>query len=80
MASKCFLNRFVTIPVAPIITGIIIINQRINRYLLTCRFNSENAYYKASTKTQIQRKNSTNTQNKHYNKQTKENNITGKNI
>jgi hypothetical protein len=41
------------------------INQSINQYLLTCTLNSKSAYYKASTKTQIQHKNSTHTQNKH---------------
>jgi hypothetical protein len=36
-----------------------------------CRLNRRNAYYKASTETQIQHKNSTNTQNKKTNKQKK---------
>jgi hypothetical protein len=44
----------------------------INRYLLTCRLNSKNAYYKASTKTQIQHKNNTNNTKQTLNKQTKE--------
>jgi hypothetical protein len=47
------------------------INQSINRYLLTCKLNSKNAYYKASTKKKHKYKNSTNTQNtKQTNKQT----------
>ena len=33
-----------------------------NGYLLTCKFNSIGIYYKASTKTQTQLKNRTNTQ------------------
>ena len=35
---------------------------QVNGYVLTCRLNSSNAYYKASTKTKIKHKNSTNTQ------------------
>jgi hypothetical protein len=45
--------------------GVIIINQ----YLLTCKLNSKDAYYKASTKKHTKYKNSTNTQT--LNKQTK---------
>jgi len=51
---------------AQVESGIII---QFNRRLATCRPNSTNAYYKASTKTQIQHKNSTNAQNKTLNKQ-----------
>jgi hypothetical protein len=43
------------------------INQSVNRYLLTCRLNSKSAYYKASTKTQIQHKNRTDTHNNNNN-------------
>jgi hypothetical protein len=45
------------------------INQSINQYLLTCKLNSKNAYYKASAKKK-KHKNSTNTQtlNKQANK------------
>jgi hypothetical protein len=46
--------------------------------LLTCRLNSTSAYYKASTKTKIQHKNSTNTQ-KQNTKQTQKN-MTEKNV
>ena len=35
---------------------------KFNGYLLTCRLNSTSVYYKASAKTQIKHKNSTNTQ------------------
>jgi hypothetical protein len=45
---------------------------RFNGYLLTCRLNSTSGNYKASTKTQIKYKNSTNTQ-KQNTQQTKQN-------
>jgi hypothetical protein len=46
-------------------------------YLLTCRLNSRSANYKASTKTEIKHKNSTNTQ-KQNTKQAKQNNTAEK--
>jgi hypothetical protein len=48
-----------------IIIIILLLLIQFNRYLLTCRLNSTSPYYKASTKTQIEHKNSTNTENKH---------------
>jgi predicted Holliday junction resolvase-like endonuclease len=60
-----------------IILTLIVIIIQFHGYVLTCRLNSSNAYYKASTKTQIKHKNSTNTQ-KQNTKQTKQKQHCGK--